>query len=68
MGSVDLDAEELKSLEEGDFVLVEDARYRPSNKKGSFQFAIGDKSIFQVKLKSGQLKILDYIYDYGEDY
>jgi len=41
-GSVTLTPEELSSLEEGDFIVVDDMHYRPSTGKGSFKLMLED--------------------------
>lgn len=66
-GSVTLSKEELESLEEGDFIVVEDMYYRPGTGRGSFRLMLEETPLFQVKWKEDTLKILDYIYSYVEN-
>lgn len=65
-GSIELTSEELTSLKKGDVVLIENIHYRPSDEKGSLVAKIGQTSIFQIRVKEGKLKILDYTYSYEE--
>ncbi len=65
-GSLELTKDELNSLEEGDFVVIENAFFKPSDEKGSLKVLLKDTPLFQIKLKDGKLKILDFIYAYEE--
>jgi hypothetical protein len=65
-GSFELSKEELLSLETGDFVLIDNAFYKPTAKNGSLKMLLNDTPLFQVKLKEGKFKILDFIYAYNE--
>lgn len=66
-GSVVLSPDELRSLKEGDLLVVDNAHYSPLSEKGSMQAFIGDRPVFQVKPKHDEIKILEYIYDYAEE-
>lgn len=61
-GSVTLSATEWDEIHEGDFICLEHCHYHPNEQKGSFQLGLEDKALFQVRIKEGQCKILDYIY------
>lgn len=65
-GSIELSQEELQSLEEGDFIVIDNAYFRPSHEKGSLKVLLQDTPLFQIKLKEGTFKILDFIYAYEE--
>ena len=65
-GSLELTREELDSLEEGDFICIDNAFFRPNNEKGSLKVMLQDTPLFQIKLKEGKFKILDFIYAYQE--
>lgn len=65
-GSIKLCVEELKSLKKGDVVVVDEIHYQPNQEKGSLTVKIGETAVFQVRVKEGKLKILDYIYSYEE--
>ncbi len=65
-GSIELSQEDLQSLQEGDFVIVDNAHFKPSDEKGSMQMLVQEKPLFQIKLKEGKFKILDFIYAYEE--
>ncbi|MCH9811404.1 FliM/FliN family flagellar motor switch protein [bacterium] len=66
-GSATLSRDELEDLEEGDFVILHNSFYKPSEKKGSFQMLIGNHPIFQAKIQKDGMKILDYLYFYDEE-
>jgi hypothetical protein len=66
-GSIDLTNSELKSLSVGDFIKIDNAFFKPNEGKGSLKVSISDKPLFQIKLKDGKFKILDYIYEYSEE-
>ncbi|MBM3193423.1 MAG: hypothetical protein FJZ59_04225 [Chlamydiae bacterium] len=65
-GSVELTKEELTSLREGDFIIVDNAFYKPSDQKGSLKVVLKETPLFQIKLKDGKFKILDFIYAFEE--
>ena len=65
-GSIDLTQKELQSLQEGDFIILENAYFHPNEEKGSLKVLIQENPLFQVKYKEGRLKILDFIYAYEE--
>ena len=65
-GSIMLNPDEIKSLNEGDFLILHNSFYRPSEKKGSFQLFIGNNPIFQIKPQNDGIKILDFLYFYNE--
>jgi flagellar motor switch protein FliN len=65
-GSIELTKEELLTLEEGDFIVIDNAFFRPSDEKGSLKVLLNNTPLFQIKLKEGKLKILDFIYSYEE--
>lgn len=65
-GSVELTKKELSSLKEGDFVIVDNAFYKPNDQKGSLKVLLQDTPLFQIKLKEGKFKILDFIYAFEE--
>ncbi len=64
--SVTLTTEEVKSLQEGDFIILDNIQYRPSTNKGILKALIKNRPIFQIKLKDDTVKILDYIFAYKE--
>jgi hypothetical protein len=66
-GSIELNRNELESLEVGDFVRIDNAFFKPKEEKGSLKLSLSNKPLFQIKLKDGKFKILDYIYDYSEE-
>jgi hypothetical protein len=66
-GSIELNKSELNSLSVGDFIKIDNAFFKPSEGKGSLKVSLSDKPLFQIKLKDGKFKILDYIYDYSEE-
>jgi type III secretion system YscQ/HrcQ family protein len=66
-GSIDLNQDELSSLENGDYLILHNSFYKPSEKKGSFQMLIGDQPIFQTKMQKDGIKVLDYLYFYNEE-
>lgn len=61
-GSFTMTPKELSSIESGDFIILDNTFYKPLEKKGSFQMAIGKTPIMQVKTSKDGLKVLDYIY------
>ncbi len=65
-GSIELTQEEISSLEEGDFIIVDNAFFKPSDQKGSLKVLLNDTPLFQIKLKDGKFKILDFIYAFEE--
>ena len=65
-GSLELTKAELSSIEPGDFILIDNAFYKPSNEKGSLKVMLGDNPLFQIKLKEGKFKILDLLHAYSE--
>ncbi len=65
-GSFELSKADLSSLEEGDFVVIDNAFYKPSSRTGSLKMLLNETPLFQVKLKEGKFKILDFIYAYNE--
>ena len=54
------------ALEEGDFIILENAFFKPSDEKGSLKVHLNETPLFQIKLKDGKLKILDFIYAFEE--
>ncbi len=66
-GSVTLPKNELTAIEEGDFIILHNTFYKPSEKKGSFQMLLGNSPLFQVKLAKDGIKVLDYLYFYNEE-
>lgn len=66
-GSIDLNKKELSSLELGDYLILHNSFYKPSEKKGSFQMLIGDQPVFQTKMQKDGIKVLDYLYFYNEE-
>jgi|GEM_PF-2930995 len=66
-GSVTLPKKELSAIQEGDFIILNNTFYKPSEKKGSFQMLIGNSPLFQVKLAKDGIKVLDYLYFYNEE-
>jgi type III secretion system YscQ/HrcQ family protein len=66
-GSVTLPKNELTTIEEGDFIILHNTFYKPSEKKGSFQMLLGNFPLFQVKLAKDGIKVLDYLYFYNEE-
>ena len=65
-GSLELSQNELHSLEEGDFVVIDNAFFKPSDERGSMKVLLNETPLFQIKLKDGKFKILDFIYAYEE--
>ncbi|MCH9614300.1 MAG: hypothetical protein SP1CHLAM54_17420 [Chlamydiia bacterium] len=59
-GRVSLDLEDFKEIEVGDFVLLDQTTYHPSTEKGMLQLTLEGTPLFQVKLKDGELKVLDF--------
>ncbi len=66
-GSVTFPKNELTKIEEGDFIILQNTFYKPSEKKGSFQMLLGNSPLFQVKLAKDGIKVLDYLYFYNEE-
>ncbi|MCH9617357.1 MAG: hypothetical protein SP4CHLAM5_09770 [Chlamydiia bacterium] len=66
-GSIELNQDELSSLENGDYLILHNSFYKPSEKKGSFQMLIGNQPIFQTKMQKDGIKVLDYLYFYNEE-
>ncbi|MDN3505496.1 MAG: type III secretion system cytoplasmic ring protein SctQ [Rhabdochlamydiaceae bacterium] len=73
-GSVSLITSELKALNEGDFIVLDQCTFHPNSKKGYLQLNLSNHPLFQLKLKEDHLKVLDYAYeiegpimDYEED-
>ncbi len=60
LGHVSLPQKALKSISEGDFVLLDYASYSPQTGKGTFQLVFEETPLFQVKVKDNSIKILDY--------
>jgi type III secretion system YscQ/HrcQ family protein len=60
LGEATLSLKELKSLQEGDFLLLENCLYDPKTKKGSLLVTLQDEPIFRAKLKDGLLKLVEY--------
>lgn len=65
-GHVALTQSEWKSLKKGDFVLLDYTSYTPGSNKGTFQLTLGATPLFQVKVKEGEIKILDYPIEFQE--
>lgn len=59
-GHVFLDQDDFKDLEVGDFVLLDKNTYHPLTEKGMLQLNLENAPLFQVKLKDGELKVLDF--------
>ena len=61
-GSVSLIASELKALNEGDFIVLDQCTFHPKSKKGYLLLNLSNHPLFQLKLKEDHLKVLDYAY------
>lgn len=66
-GTATLKTNQIESLNTGDFIILHNSFYKPSEKKGSFQMLVGGKPIFQVKMQKEGMKVLDYLYFYEEE-
>jgi flagellar motor switch/type III secretory pathway protein FliN len=60
-GTIHQTAHALKKARSGDVLLLTHSSYQPQSKKGYFKLQLGNKPLFQVKVKEDHLKILDYI-------
>ena len=60
-GTIRQTAHALKKVRSGDVLLLMHSSYQPNSKKGYFKLQLGNKPLFQVKLKEDHIKILDYI-------
>jgi flagellar motor switch protein FliN/FliY len=65
-GCLELTKDEIDSLEEGDYLIVDNAFFKPSDQKGSLKVLLKEIPLFQIKLKDGKFKILDFIYAFEE--
>ncbi|MBM3202170.1 MAG: YscQ/HrcQ family type III secretion apparatus protein [Chlamydiae bacterium] len=65
-GNVKLSQSAFDSLMPGDFIVLDESYFRPKSQKGTLELAVANIPLFQVKLKEGQLKILDFTYDSKE--
>lgn len=59
-GRVSLDLEDFQELQVGDLVMLDQATYHPATEKGMLQLTLDNVPLFQVKLKDGELKVLDF--------
>lgn len=67
-GTVSLSQQEINSLQEGDFIQIDNLYYHPNTKRGSYKVFMENTPIFQAKVKDDNLKILDYIYAFTENH
>lgn len=65
-GKTSLSQEACKTLQTGDFVLLDQCSYYPNLNRGTFQLKIEETPLFQAKLKEDAIKLLDYAH-YFED-
>ncbi len=65
-GRVSLKREEFKSLEAGDYVVLDSCQLSPGDNKGRVLLTLHGKPIFRAKIKEGQLKILEYPFLYED--
>lgn len=65
-GSVEISQQEWGSIQEGDFLVLDQCTYHPKEKSGSFLATLSEMPLFLMKSKNGAIKILDYA-DYFED-
>lgn len=61
-GHVSLALNDWKSIKVGDFLLLDHCTYHPREKKGTMSISLNQKPLFHVKLKEGEIRILDYIF------
>ncbi|GAB4185609.1 MAG: hypothetical protein Tsb0015_02670 [Simkaniaceae bacterium] len=59
-GNTKLSWEQVKSLKSGDFLLLDHCSFNPETKKGSLLLSFNTTPVFQIKLREGGIKILDY--------
>lgn len=67
VGYVALSMDHWKSVNEGDFIILDQCTFHPNENKGTMSLYLYDNPLFQLKLKDGKCKLLDYIF-YNEDY
>lgn len=59
-GSVTLTPEEWKSVQPGDFVLLDSCSLTPEENKGRILLSVNNSTLFRGKIKDGNIKILEY--------
>lgn len=65
-GRVSLTREEFKSLEVGDYLVLDSCQLTPGENKGRVLLTLEKRPIFRAKIKDGQLKILEYPFLYED--
>lgn len=64
-GKVLLKTKEVKNLQVGEFVILDQSYYHPKTHQGTLILSLADQSLFYVKRKNHEIKILDVAeYDY----
>lgn len=66
VGAVSLSQAEWRKVKEGDFILLDRCSYHPNLRRGTFQLQVGERPLFQVKMKEEAVKILDYAHYFEE--
>ena len=59
-GYVEMPLNDLLSAQMGDFVILDQCSYHPSEKKGVYQLCMEDTPIFVIQSKHGKTSVLDY--------
>lgn len=62
LGSVELSHQEWGSVKVGDWIVLDQCSYHPLEKKGTLTMVLNQTPLFQLKIKEGQIKVLDYIF------
>ncbi|NGX47714.1 MAG: hypothetical protein K1000chlam3_01096 [Chlamydiae bacterium] len=60
VGSTTLSSEECEKIAIGDFILLERCTYDIKGNRGTAILALGDTPLFDVRIKEGECKILEY--------
>lgn len=65
-GRVTLPLDAWEKIKTGDCLLLDQCSYDPKTQKGSVEMVVAKQPLFRVRIKSQQLKILDYAFYYEE--
>ncbi len=60
VGYSELRLEDYRNISAGDFVILDRCSYDPLEKKGTVIMVLGETPLFRGKIKSGEIKILEY--------
>ncbi len=66
VGSALLNQDELASLKQGDFLILDQGSYDPRKSQGAAYITLGSKPLFQVKIKQNKIQLIDYAFIYED--